>query len=197
MITTPKDQITDSLRGRILARELGPGHRVKEEALAVEFGVGRGPIRDVVLRLSKEGYLLAHPNKGASVNALPNSDVRSLFLHTRRDLEILALRKGFPTWKLDDLPKLDRILREFRVAAEMNDLAEVIRHDVAFHRFIVERYPGNGLSILWLPLMTTLALPYSRHANLLESHAEHVAIYQSLADGDARAAAALLKQHIQ
>ncbi len=197
MITTPKDQITDSLRGRILARQLGPGQRVKEEQLADEFGVGRGPIRDVVLRLTKEGYLLALPNKGASVNALPDPDVRTLFLRTRRDLENLALRKGFPTWKADDLSKLDRILREFRIAAEMNDLPEVIRHDVAFHRFLVERYPGNGLSILWLPLMTTLALPYSRHANLLESHTEHVAIYRCLADGNLREAAALLKRHIQ
>jgi DNA-binding GntR family transcriptional regulator len=183
-----KDQITAQLRGRILAGEWTEGTRLKEEDLARQFGVSRGPIRDVVLELSKEGLLKALPNRGASVGRLPDPDARAIFLRTRRELESLALTKGFKSWPKGAMANVERILRNFRVAAEAGDLGEVIQHDIAFQ---------GELSVVWLPLMTTMALPYSRHADLMESYGEHVRIFEAIKDADLKLAAKLLKAHIQ
>jgi len=129
MPTTLKRQIVDSLRGQILAGHWTEGTRIKEEALAEQYGVSRGPIRDVMLELSKEGLLQALPNKGASINAPPSTKARAIYLRTRRDLETLALQQGFREWTEEDILKMEKTLRRFRVAAEVGDLAEVIEHD--------------------------------------------------------------------
>ncbi len=92
---------------------------------------------------------------------------------------------------------MEKILRRFRVAAEVGDLSEVIEHDIAFHRAIIENYHKENLRILWLPLMTTMALPYSRHQNLIESYKEHEEILRTLKTDDVKKAIRLLKTHIQ
>lgn len=197
MPTTLKRQIADSLRGQILAGHWAEGTRIKEEALAERFGVSRGPIRDVMLELSKEGLLQALPNKGVSINVTPSTKARAIYLKTRRDLETLALKEGFPSWTEEAILSMEKTLIRFRIAAEMGDLPEVIEHDIAFHRAIIENYPKEDLRVLWLPLMTTMALPYSRHQDLLESHKEHEDIMRTLKAGDLKTAIQLLKSHIQ
>ncbi len=197
MPTPLKRQIANTLRGQILAGKWSEGTRIKEEALADQFGVSRGPIRDVMLELSKEGLLHALPNRGVSISRLPTRKARRIYLRTRRDLETLALRDGFPHWAGNDLLASEKILRHFRVAAEFGDLSEVIEFDVAFHRSIIERYREGNLLVLWLPLMTTLALPYSRHRDLMESYQEHQDILAALKKGDLEKALTLLKTHIQ
>ena len=197
MPTTLKRQIAASLRGQILAGHWAEGTRIKEEALAERFGVSRGPIRDVMLELSKEGLLQALPNKGVSINVTPSTKARAIYLKTRRDLETLALKEGFPSWTEEAILSMEKTLIRFRIAAEMGDLPEVIEHDIAFHRAIIENYPKEDLRVLWLPLMTTMALPYSRHQDLLESHKEHEDIMRTLKAGDLKTAIQLLKSHIQ
>lgn len=145
----------------------------------------------------EEGLLHALPNKGVSISRMPTRKARRIFLRTRRDLETLALQDGFPHWSEDDLLAAEKILRHFRVAAEFGDLSEVIEYDVAFHRSIIERYREENLLVLWLPLMTTLALPYSRHRDLMESYQEHQDILAALKKGDLEKALTLLKTHIQ
>lgn len=197
MPTPLKRQIANTLRGQILAGKWSEGTRIKEEVLADRFGVSRGPIRDVMLELSKEGLLRALPNRGVSINRMPSRKARRIYLRTRRGLETLALRDGFPDWSGNDLLATEKILRHFRVAAEFGDLSEVIEYDVAFHRSIIERYREDNLLVLWLPLMTTLALPYSRHRDLMESYQEHQDILAALKKGDLEKALTLLKTHIQ
>lgn len=197
MLTTLKNQIANGLRSRLLAKEWTPGTRLKEVSLAKEFGVSRGPIRDVVLELTKEGYLRMLPNCGVTVADFHECCARKIYVRTRRDLEIHALRQGFSSWPANGVEKLDRILRLFKVAAEAKDLPEVIEHDMAFHRFLIENYTEENVSIVWLPLMTTLALPYSRHGNLMESYEEHAAIVSALEKGKVSDAIQLLRTHIQ
>ncbi len=45
--------------------------------------------------------------------------------------------------------------------------------------------------------MTTMAMPYSRHRDLIESYQEHENILTTLKEGDLQQALRLLKSHIQ
>ena len=47
-------QVARVLRQRIVRGELAPGARITEEALAEEFSVSRGPVRDALTQLSFE-----------------------------------------------------------------------------------------------------------------------------------------------
>ena len=53
-------QVAQVLRQRIVRGELSPGARITEEALAEEFSVSRGPIRDALTQLSFETVSYTH-----------------------------------------------------------------------------------------------------------------------------------------
>ncbi|MEM8893618.1 MAG: GntR family transcriptional regulator [Bacteroidota bacterium] len=192
-----KSRIAGSLRSRLLAGEWEPGTRLKEELLAFDFQVSRSPIRDILLELTKEGYLQAAPNKGVSVRNLRADPGRGFFVRMRCRIESFALADSVPGWSEASLNKLQEILIHFRVAAELGNLPGVIEQDIRFHRALVESYSGAGLIEIWLPLMTTMAFPYSRHANLMESYEEHLPVYNSIREGDRESATRFLVEHIR
>jgi DNA-binding GntR family transcriptional regulator len=62
-----RDQIAERLRNEILADTIPSNEPLREVALAERFGTSRGPIRDVLLELTKEGALVYKPNAGVRV----------------------------------------------------------------------------------------------------------------------------------
>jgi DNA-binding GntR family transcriptional regulator len=61
------DQVYAAVRARILAGELPPGGRLRQEVLAADLGVSRTPLREALRRLASEGLVEFHPNRGATV----------------------------------------------------------------------------------------------------------------------------------
>lgn len=63
-------QIADDLRRRVLQGELGPGERLpSEQALAAEYGVSRGVIRNALAALRRRGLVASHPGAGWRVRS--------------------------------------------------------------------------------------------------------------------------------
>jgi DNA-binding GntR family transcriptional regulator len=56
--------VAERLRAAILGGHFGPGERLREEALAGAMGVSRGPVREALLRLEREGLLVIRRNRG-------------------------------------------------------------------------------------------------------------------------------------
>ena len=70
-VRSMREQIVDTLRAEVLAGAWTNHAPVREQALAERFGVSRGPIRDALQELSREGVLVYRPNKGVRVNTPP------------------------------------------------------------------------------------------------------------------------------
>jgi len=73
------EQIAARLAERILAGVYAPGERVREEALAAEFGVSRGPAREALRLLEKDGLITILARRGAMVTKLSIDEVREIF----------------------------------------------------------------------------------------------------------------------
>ena len=75
---TVSEQIAARVGDRILDGKMPPGARVGEQELADEFAVSRGPIRDALRILEREGLITLLPRRGAIVTELSASELREL-----------------------------------------------------------------------------------------------------------------------
>src|SRR5437762_768555 len=73
------DQIAARLSERIVSGAYLPGQRIMEQALAAEFAVSRGPVREALRILERDGLVTILPRRGALVSDLSISEVKEIF----------------------------------------------------------------------------------------------------------------------
>jgi len=73
------EQIAARLAERILSGAYAPGERIREETLAAEFAVSRGPAREALRMLEKDGLITILARRGAMVTKLSVDEVREIF----------------------------------------------------------------------------------------------------------------------
>ena len=72
-------EIYREIKRRILFMEYAPGQILNENVLAKEFGVSRTPMREALLRLELEGFVVIKPRSGIRVRRLTEQDIRNLY----------------------------------------------------------------------------------------------------------------------
>lgn len=132
------DVAVDALREAIVSGRLQPGTRIKEIPLARQLGVSRGPIRDALRLLERDGLVRIVPNRGAIVPAVEALDVLEVYA-LRAALGSLALHKLLLDG--DDVPEaaLRRQLDRFRRAVERGRPRQAVDADLAYQATIVAR----------------------------------------------------------
>lgn len=197
LIQSSREQVVDWLRIRVASGVYKEGDRIVERPLTDELGVGRGPIRDALLELTKEGLLVSKPYCGVRVAPKPSPQTAQMLVRLRREIETHALMRGFP--RIDDAVKAgwEAHLDRFQFVCSKGDLSAVVKEDMSFHRSIVLLDEEDHLQPVWVPVVSRMRLPYSRHQTLLESHAEHQRIIEALLSGDLAGAITALVDNIQ
>jgi DNA-binding GntR family transcriptional regulator len=64
---TSTQQVAVYIRRQVLEGHLKSGERVPQDDIAAELGVSRVPVREAVIALDREGWLVIHPHRGAFV----------------------------------------------------------------------------------------------------------------------------------
>ena len=88
---TTGEQIAKQLGQDILQGRYAPGQRVGEQAVAEAFALSRGPVRDALRILARQGLVEIRPRRGAFVVELALNDVADIF-NVRCALLSLAAR---------------------------------------------------------------------------------------------------------
>ena len=83
-------RIAAHLREAILAGDLRPGDRIRQEEVAERFGASRLPVREALRMLEAEGLTEHETNKGARVPRLSQHEVEVVY-QMRERLEPLAI----------------------------------------------------------------------------------------------------------
>ncbi|MFA4928035.1 MAG: GntR family transcriptional regulator [Patulibacter sp.] len=73
------DQAERTLRDQILHGAFPPGGRLNEVEIATDLGVSRGPVREAMQRLARDGLVVLQPHRGAFVRRLTVDEVSNLF----------------------------------------------------------------------------------------------------------------------
>src|SRR5438552_12261037 len=76
--TPLRDEVYRHLLDRIHRGEITPGVRVRDTALAAQLGVSRTPVREALLRLTRDGVLEADMGRGFRLCPLARNEIREI-----------------------------------------------------------------------------------------------------------------------
>lgn len=112
------EQIAARLSGRIVAGSYAPGQRIMEQTVAAEFAVSRGPVREALRLLEKDGLVTILPRRGAQITNLSIAEVKEIF-------DIRAMLNGLRDRQVAEAP--DRLQLLPALEAEVAKLARFAR----------------------------------------------------------------------
>jgi DNA-binding GntR family transcriptional regulator len=200
---TSVDRIYSHLLEAIVKGDLAPNARLRETELAVELGVGRGPLREAIHKLEARKMVTKIPNVGAQVIAFNEQELVEIY-QLRENLEALACELSVQHMSDDKLAELKHILTRHEAFLAGNDGQTYIDQDpdLDFHFFIIQCSGNQWLIRLLCDELYHRVRMYryqsahqrSRPAKALE---EHQQIFQALSNRDGELAALLMKRHIQ
>lgn len=196
-ILTIHEQIAGHIRADILSGAYERGTPLREQPLAKRFGVSRGPIREVLLKLTQEGLLVSEPNCGVRVSQSTSQWIQPLIVRQRIEIEVFALRKSIHIINKAQISHLEDKLHLLETACRKKDLGRVAECDLAFHKTLLECAEEEDLIAIWLPLVTRMIMNYSRHIDMSQSHAEHLEILEAVREKALQRAIQALKANIQ
>src|SRR6185295_1137428 len=80
---TKRDQIVAHLRRQIVGGELARGERLRQDALAEQFGASITPVREAFSILESEGLVTSEPHRGVRVATVDLDRATSLYVLRR------------------------------------------------------------------------------------------------------------------
>ncbi|WP_029261340.1 MULTISPECIES: GntR family transcriptional regulator [Microbacterium] len=192
-------QVARVLRQRIVRGELAPGARITEEALAEEFSVSRGPVRDALTQLSFEKLVEVQRPRGVYIVGLTHDDVDQLY-SLRGALEQLALSRAMRVEDDSRWTAMAAAVGRMGEAADAGDHAAFVAADLEFHSQIYALADHPRLEGAWnqyLPTFTALLEVTINHdEDLHESSGDHVKLMDVMRSGKPAQAAKVLSEHL-
>jgi DNA-binding GntR family transcriptional regulator len=95
------EDLYDELRKRICLLDYLPNTRLREEALAAEFGVSRTPLRRVLVRLESEGLLTAKHGVGTIVTDVNIKELKQVYQLRMELAELIGKLSPIPVECID------------------------------------------------------------------------------------------------
>lgn len=206
MSSTTSQAAYEALRERILEGSIPPGSTLRQDAVAQELGISRTPLRTALAELARDGLVSYEANRGYSVRAFDDHDVRTAFA-VRAALEGLACRlvaeRGASQGTLDTLGECVRAGDRILARGQLNpdELAPYRRMNVRFHDTIIAASANHWIADFVarthnVPLASDRVILWEDYAIIRRSHDDHHRILHALAQGDARRAENLMWEHV-
>jgi len=145
------DMVYHSLEEAILSGRMRPGERLLEAWIAEQLQVSRTTVREALLMLEHEGYVVSKPRRGTFATRLAREDALDL-CYSRALLESFAVSSGYAQIDRQLLDGLEICLDRMRGCRLPDDVPALIQIDLAFHRPLIELGRSRRLVELWSSL---------------------------------------------
>jgi len=189
----------ERLRAAIVSMDMPPGRPISEKTIALEQGISRTPIREAILRLTKEKLVEVVPKSGTFVARIPISALPESLI-ARRALEGMTTRSAARYARRSQILELQALIERQREMAEQGDTKGFHRVDEDFHEMIAQigKLPG-----LWtLVQQVKLQIDRYRHLTLPEEGRmamvvdEHAAVATAIEQHDEDTACQMMEAHL-
>ncbi|QNK41036.1 GntR family transcriptional regulator [Caproicibacter fermentans] len=130
---TMGDDIYTNLRSYIIELKIRPGEIVSIKDIAEEWGVGRSPVRDALIRLEKEGLITSLPQRGTMISRIDLHRVEEeRFL--RACLEEKTVSIFLQKHTDEDIENLKKCLNDLKESVLSHDCRKLLWYDDNFHK---------------------------------------------------------------
>ncbi|GII64785.1 GntR family transcriptional regulator [Sphaerisporangium krabiense] len=195
---TKAELAAEHIKQMIMSGQAPPGTKIVTRVVAQAVGISDTPVREAIKQLVSEEWLVERPHIGAVVADFTVQNVRELY-GIRAALTSLALQLHQAPLSGARLAAVDEVLAGSTVAIAAGDVAAFAALNRRFHSLLCDteqsRLVHRMLVGLWSKTETAQRgfrlVPW----RLPQSHAEHVAIRDALAEGDIARASELQHAH--
>lgn len=193
------DSIVKNIEEQVFNGELRPGEWVRELNLCEELGVSRSPVREALLILESQGFLVKEARKGVRVAKITYKEAVDAYI-IRSNLEslatFLAVKQGHPSLAAE----LKALNRRMAKACGAGNKKQYYQLNTRFHQTLIGGCDNERL-IQMLQVFNKQTQRYRqgvlyRPGRMEESLERHELLIKSIEDGDAEAAERIRKKAI-
>ncbi len=190
-------EVVGPLRRAILSGRIAPGERLVEADLAEQMGVSRGPVREALEQLEREGLVETTPTGRTVVRGISEQDVLDL-LTLRQMLEAAALRTAAARVSPEDVTLWRSLLAERENARGDDPAARAAESDAQFHSHVFTVAGNRPLRRAWegISHMVEALIATSDAARDPQALAADRRMVDALVRGDAEAAVTALGERL-
>jgi len=194
-----RGRVFNKIREDILSGVYQESEELKENAIGLELGVSRTPVREALRQLELEGLVTIIPNKGAYVTGITSKDIHDIYM-IRSYLEGLCAKWACEHITEAQIEELDEILYLSEFHARRSHNEQLVDLDNKFHDLI---YRASGSKILdhvlsdfhhYVERIRKITL--SRSSRATKSNEEHALILDAIRKRDGDLAESLAHDHI-
>jgi DNA-binding GntR family transcriptional regulator len=193
------DEVYDQLVEAIVNQQITAEDRLVQEKLAAELEISRTPVREALMRLEKEGVLMAAASGGFRLAQMDEAEVKQLY-QARAAIEgqcarILAVRATDA-----QIAKLRRIIEDEENLTELTT-ASYFQANRNIHRAFVEEAGNKFLldmfDMIWGKAMAFHLFATLQNVDISRSLGNHLALVDVIATKDPAKTLEAFIAHIQ
>lgn len=195
--------VTEQLRNAIIRGHFAPGQLLSEDQLAKTLGVSRGPIRDALIQLEREGLVSSQSNRRTVVASLSRRDLDEVY-SLRLALERLAVQYAVHNALPEDFAAMKDIIDQLQEAATRGMTEqEAAALDIGFHDALYNSARHQRLLDAWSSIRSqvyvfllsrNIANPDFRETVIIHGHTD---ILNALRKRDEKAAIESIEEHLR
>jgi len=142
--TPLREQVYNYLKRVLNNGSLKAGTFLDLNAIGQELKLSRTPLRDALIRLEVEGFVIIHSRRGVMVKPLEISEIRDIYqiIGALEASAILEVAPQFDNAALDTMSELSNTMHR---ALEADDFSSYYAHNVAFHDSYLIKSNNNWL----------------------------------------------------
>ncbi len=194
--------IHERIYNAIVEQRQQPGTKLTEERLAELFKVSRPQVRGVLQRLAVEQLVTLVPNRGAFVATPTSAEARDV-LAVRRTLEPSVVLRLIESMAAGEgkaaIQKLRALVKREKQADASGDRRTAVRLPGEFHLLLAELTGSRLLTRMMrelTPLTCLAILAFEAPTSAACPNDEHVRLIDAIEAGNAKAATALMIDHL-
>ncbi len=200
VISTIADKVCNKLQNAIVEGVIPAGSKISEPALASEFGISRGPLREALSRLEACNLIERTPNVGARVVTLTREHLVEIYL-IRESLEGLAARLAAEKMSDKDIFELDALLEKHKQQIKQDQSYYQKEGDMDFHFRIIKGSKNSHLIDMFSNDLYHLIRLYRYQFGMVSKRVprafvEHEQIVDAIRQRDGELAQFLMTRHI-